>query len=289
MVQAPVAPDHAAQRLAAEIFLTSAGPALVKSVAEILGAQRIPVMPLKGVLLQRLVYRDKAYRPISDVDLLVPEARFVDAYRTLHSAGFSGSRWEIGAWQVTINNPHGPPLGIDLHRRLTRTSRSRLTPAGLFERGTPDTQLFGTTVVIPSAEDLFAHLLLHAALHWLNLGGLHHAQDFQAVADSLRLDVDVCAEHLRRQGLLAHALLMLPLIAQAIGSPVRRHAGDANRTPSARGCERPNHRATAALQARASGASAGGPGAGAGAVGRRGQRHQGQTGCVETGWMSPCA
>lgn len=213
------AADEEGARLATEIFLRAAGPALVKSVAEILRRFAIPVMPLKGVLLQKLVYRERAYRPITDVDIVVPEARFLDAHAALCAAGFSLSRWEVGGWQVTMRNPDGPPLGIDLHRRLTRTSRSRLTSAALFQRGTPDTELFAAPVVLPQPQDLFAHLLLHASLHWLNLGRLHRPGDFQAVAEALALDPHACAAHLARQGMTAHALLLLPMISEAAGGP----------------------------------------------------------------------
>jgi hypothetical protein len=218
MLQGSAASEYgAAQRLAAEMFLMAAGPALVKRVAEILGAHRIPVMPLKGVLLQRLVYGEKSYRPISDVDLLVPEPRFLDAHAALRAAGFTEERWEDGHWQVTMRNPEGPPLGVDLHRRLSRTSRSHLTPAGLFERGTSDARLFDTSVAIPCGQDLLAHLLLHATLDWLNLGKLHRARDFQTVGEALSLNPGLCVEHLKRQGLVVHALLMLPAIAQEAG------------------------------------------------------------------------
>ena len=206
------------RQVAVEIFLTSAGPALVKRVAELFSARGIPVMPLKGVLLQKLVYGKTTFRSISDVDLLVPEKRFLEAHATLREAGFSKSNWEVGGWQVTMKNPAGPPLGVDLHRRLTRTVRSNLTAEGMFERGVVDAHLFGTEVVLPCAEDLFAHLLLHATLHWINVGVLHRPGDFQAVADAMSLRVDRCAEHLRRQGLLTHALVLLPLLGEQVGS-----------------------------------------------------------------------
>ncbi len=220
MIAAPITvtePD--AQRIVAEMFLKAAGPALVKRVAEILGEHGIPVMPLKGALLQKLVYGDRSFRSIADVDLLVPERRFFEAFSLLQAAGFSNERWETGQWQVTLTNPNGPPLGIDLHRRLTRTSRSRLTSEELFVRGRPDTQLFGARVILPSGEDLFAHLVLHATLHWLRVGALHRPSDFQAVANSLQLDTDRCATHLARQGLTAHARLILPLIRAATPAP----------------------------------------------------------------------
>ncbi|MEO8215053.1 MAG: hypothetical protein ABI560_17770, partial [Myxococcales bacterium] len=122
-------------------------------------------------------------------------------------------RWESGGWEVSLCDPKGPPLGVDLHRRLSRTVRSRLTVAGLFARGTPDSSLFDAPVVLPSANDLFAHLLLHAALHWTSTGALHRPEDFAAVsAAGLLSDPRSCAQHLRAQGLTIHALALLPII-----------------------------------------------------------------------------
>lgn len=218
MTETPVtAQDPAANRLVAEMFLKAAGPALVKRVAEVLYRRRIPVMPVKGVLLQKLVYGEQSFRPIADVDILVPEPQFGAALAALRDTGFTQERWELGGWQVTLRDPAGPPLGVDLHRRLTRTSRSRLSVAGMFQRGKMDAQLFGAPVILPSAEDLFAHLLLHGTLHWLNLGRLHRPQDFEAVGHELAIDVARCARHLTDQGLLPHACLMLPLITRDAG------------------------------------------------------------------------
>jgi hypothetical protein len=195
------------------MFLKAAGPALVKRVAEILQKQGIPLMPLKGVLLQKLVYGEQTFRPISDVDILVPEAQFPEACRALRREGFTEEHWELGGWQVTLRDPTGPPLGVDLHRRIARTSRARLSPEGMFQRGVRDAHVFGVPVTLPCPEDLFAHLLLHATLHWLKQSSLHRPQDFEWTAGALALDVDRCARHLSEQGLLIHARLMLPLIA----------------------------------------------------------------------------
>ena len=85
----------------------------------------------------------------------------------------------------------------------------------MFQRAVIDTRLFGAPVVLPCPEDLFAHLLLHATLHWINLGKLHRPDDFEAVARPLALDSrPMCVAHLERQGMLPHAALMLPLIAE---------------------------------------------------------------------------
>jgi hypothetical protein len=210
----PASEEQSAKNLAKEIFLDAAGARTVRLAAEVLATCGIVPMPLKGVLLQRWVYANGPFRPIRDVDLLVPEDRFFDAVAALNAAGFSEAHWERGRWQVTIFNPAGPRLGIDLHRRLTRTHRARLTSAGMFQRAAIDTRLFGAPIMLPCPEDLFAHLLLHATLHWLNLGKLHRPDDLEAVARTLALDSDRCVAHLQRQGMLPHAALMLPLIAE---------------------------------------------------------------------------
>jgi hypothetical protein len=89
----------------------------------------------------------------------------------------------------------------------------------MFDRGSTNTDLFGARVVLPCADDLFAHLLLHAALHFINLGELHRPQDFVAVADALSMDAGRCAKHLAAHGLLPHALVVLPMILKKDGGP----------------------------------------------------------------------
>lgn len=205
------------KQLALEAFFTTVGPELVRTAAQLLGPRGIAVMPLKGVLLQRLVYRN-VFRQISDVDILVPQSRFMEAYTVLKAAGFSETRWEGGGWQVAMRRPEGAYPAIDLHLRLSRTPRSRLTPRGLFQRGTRDQSLFGVPIVIPSPNDLFAHLLLHASLHWVTHSRLHHPEDFETVASVLSLDPQKCANHLREQGLTRHALLMLSLLREHASS-----------------------------------------------------------------------
>ena len=209
--------DPDARRLASEVFLKGAGPALLRRVATILQPRAIPVMPVKGVLLQRLVYGEQTFRAIKDVDVLVPEDRFSEACAMLRQNGFTDQRWAVGRWQVTLRNPDGYPLDVDLHRRLTRTSRAGLTAAGMFERAKVDESLFGVPVVVPCHEDIFAHLLLHAALHWINRGTLHRPEDFEAVGRALALDPDRCVSHLARHGLLAHARLVLPFVDASTG------------------------------------------------------------------------
>jgi hypothetical protein len=203
------------RRLAAGLYLGGLGRGLVQEAANVLAAQGIPVMPLKGVLLQQWVYagRNQGARLISDVDVLVPPERFTEAHALLHDAGFTQAHWEGGGWQVALRRP-GDVLCLDLHRRLSRTARGGLTAERLLARATRNKTLFGVEVLVPRHEDLFAHLVLHASLHFLNRGQLHHGEDFGAVPTALHLEAASCADVLHEHGLERHALLVLSLLPE---------------------------------------------------------------------------
>jgi hypothetical protein len=226
---------------ARELFVSASAAHLVKRVAVILAQRGIPVMPLKGALLQKLVYPSHEFRPISDVDLLVLEPDFVEAEGLLERSGFEVVSWEHGRWQVTLRDSAGPRLGVDLHRSLTRTPRSNLSSQALFERGSRDSALFGVPLRIPSPLDLFAHLLLHAMLDWMNLGRIPHPRDFELVASSLGLDPRTCARHLELTRLSVHAHVLFPRLGvtergaflERLGAEVARTLGRRARATAA--------------------------------------------------------
>lgn len=202
-------------RATRELFFREGVPLLVRTVANVLLAKEISIMPLKGALLQRLVYGPAVFRPVSDVDVLVPPARFDDARAALRAAGFTVEREEPGGWEVAVRPPHGL-LEVDLHRRLSSTVRSKLSAQDLFNRGRRDTTLFGVEVVLPDSRDLYAHLLLHLTLNWLAGRGLHHPEDLEAVPRALSLSPAAVARHLSRVGLAPHAALVLPVVREAV-------------------------------------------------------------------------
>lgn len=209
-------------RLATEIFLTAAAPRLVRETALLLAPFHIPLMPLKGALLQRLIYKGDSFRLITDVDVLVPPHQFSQAYDVLRGAGFSEAREEPGLWEVSLRRPKGL-LALDLHRRLSATARSRLRPEDMFARGTADDRLFDAPVVLPDPYDLYAHLLLHLTMHWVNEGKLHHAEDLEAVPKALGLDPTVLAQRVVGLGLGPHAGLVLPLLADQTSDSFSRN------------------------------------------------------------------
>lgn len=206
------------------MFLTVAGPALVREVAEILAPLGIPVMPLKGVLLQRLVYKTNSFRTMVDVDILVPPARFTDARHALTAAGFSLIAAPTPN-EVTLRRPNGW-LDLDLHRGLTDSMRSHLRADDMFARGQRDDQLFDTSVVLIDPYDLYAHLLQHAAIDWVFARKFPHISDFDAVPRVLNLTAEKTARRLSEVKLASYAAVILPLIAAQVDSEFARRVVD---------------------------------------------------------------
>ena len=220
---------------AADLFLSRSAERLVVEVALALGERRIPVMPLKGALLQKLVYvgQTSAVRRLSDVDVLVPPGRFAEAHETLRAAGFTRERWEGGRWQVAMGRP-GSLLALDLHQRLSRTARAKLTAEEMFRGAQPNRDLFGVEVFVPRPESLFAHLVLHATLHCVNNDALHHPEDFLMVPERLRLEARATAANLLRYGLGSYALFLFTRLPRPLSAFLQELADLLNRHPSQR-------------------------------------------------------
>jgi hypothetical protein len=130
---------------------------VLQDVARLLSPQNIPVMPLKGVLLQQLLYSDPAERALTDVDVLVPEHEFEHAIRVLLRAGFVPRSAARSLNECALYAPRG--MTVDLHRRLFSRGRYKLSTEALFRRGRQDTDLLGVPVHIGHPHDTAAHLI----------------------------------------------------------------------------------------------------------------------------------
>jgi len=222
--------DPSQARIATELFYSEGGSLVVREIATILGRHGIAVMPLKGVLLQRLVYKAPAIRAIRDVDILVPRPAFSTARAAIEAAGYS----VFGEGGDIFRRPN-QILEIDLHHQFSATMRSGLSAADMFLRGRSDTELFGVRVIVPSPLDLYAHLLLHLTLEWINRDRLHHPEDFEKIPESLAITESSLIAHLELVGLDLHAGLMLPMLeAQRPGRFTRKVLDNLSLSPSRR-------------------------------------------------------
>ncbi|MBX3272842.1 MAG: nucleotidyltransferase family protein [Sandaracinaceae bacterium] len=181
----------------------------LSATVRLLNAEGILPMPLKGVLLQHVVYQDPADRMLSDADLLVPPGQFARALAALRRAGHRVA--PEGRAGASTKGPDAQ-LEVDLHRRPFAPGLFALGGEALFARGRIDEALFDAVVVLPDPRDLYAHLVGNFAK------GRHVAQDtaqlrdFSAVASRFGLAPTALARHLEAHGLaraaryaLAHA------------------------------------------------------------------------------------
>jgi hypothetical protein len=183
----------------------------LRSVVRVLDTRGIDVMPLKGVLLRKLIYRDPRRRLARDVDVLVPEERYADACAALAGAGlplrFGSTEFYETTWRAQ------PDVDIDLHARLFAPGRFRMLSHEIFARGRRDASLFGVPVVLPSTLDLYAHLLGKIATDHVDERAEDRLRELARVSRLLELDAALTAAHLESCGLGRAARYALPLVA----------------------------------------------------------------------------
>ena len=173
--------------------------AWLPSNVRLLDAADIPVIPLKGVLFQQLLYEDPAQRPLMDVDVLVPEAAFERAIAVLLQAGFAPLSAGRSLIECALTAPRG--MTVDLHRRLFSRGRYKLATVDVFRRSRRDAALLGVPLYIAHPHDTAAHLIG-------KLVSDHEAYDARARLAELARWVEHCAidpgrlvRHLRACGM----------------------------------------------------------------------------------------
>jgi hypothetical protein len=171
----------------------------LKDVATLLGERGIPVMPLKGVLFQLLLYSDPAERRLCDVDVLVPEARFADAIAVLVQHGYrpasAGPSWIEAAFE----SPRGLP--VDLHRRIFCAWRYRMPTHEQFERATLDRERLGVPIHLQHPLDSLAHLVGKFVSDHVHAEAAERWAEIERLVDQHALAPRAAAAHLERCGL----------------------------------------------------------------------------------------
>lgn len=126
----------------------------------------IPAIVLKGTALLLIHYRDKGARPMSDVDILVPEARVTAALDVLEAAGWRGDpgrawlRTEMHAGVLT----DAAGASLDLHRHALYEARYPEADQTFFQASTP-VEAGGAPARAMAADDQLIHTLVHG-LRW---------------------------------------------------------------------------------------------------------------------------
>lgn len=151
-----------------------------RTVVDILKSRDVPLLPLKGVALSKLVYEHSPYREMFDIDILIRRVDLREAFYSLVEAGFrrrdvslSKNRWHKNIFAET-SPPYGDvPLGriplvredlqLDLHfnpRYRVAGEYLEIDVDGMWERSGPHPQ-FGSNVHMAAPKDIMFYLLFH--------------------------------------------------------------------------------------------------------------------------------
>jgi len=126
----------------------------------------IPALVLKGVALLVVHYRDLGARPMSDVDILVPEASVCRALDVLEAANWRGDparAWlRSGMHAGVLSNGGGASL--DLHRHALYEARYAAADEAFFAASVP-VEAGGAPARAMAADDQLIHTIVHG-LRW---------------------------------------------------------------------------------------------------------------------------
>ncbi|HTV25708.1 MAG TPA: nucleotidyltransferase family protein [Polyangiaceae bacterium] len=192
--------SEASSRSAVRAFTTAViARETLKDVATLLGERGIPVMPLKGVLFQLLLYPDPAARRLCDVDVLVPEARFAEAIEVLVQHGYRPASAGPSWIEAALESPRGLP--VDLHRRVFCALRYRMPTHEQFARATLDEQQLGVALHLQHPLDSLAHLVGKFVSDHVHAEATARLAEIERLVAHYALEPGAAARHLERCGL----------------------------------------------------------------------------------------
>jgi hypothetical protein len=170
-------------------------------------------MPLKGVLLHRVLYDDPVRRPITDVDLLISPGGFSVA---IHAMAAAGHRYRSTARSRVAKSFFAPSrLVLDIHWDPFAPGRYRMHAADLFERGRRDDRLFGARVVLPSNLDLYLHTIGKFAADTRTEREAHLVWELSAIPERLGLGVRDVVDGLLEFGMARAARYAFSYVSDA--------------------------------------------------------------------------
>ena len=208
-------------------------------------AAGIDTRVLKGAALAVVAYRDESLRPMSDVDLLVPEIAVHDAMRILNDAGWTPDFAPAEAlvpYQHSVGFSNNRGGRCDLHWRLLADGRQRLGDADYW-RSPLIFDLAGRTVAALSPSDQLLHVCVHGAL-WNQTPTLRWVADAATLLRAFAgvIDWALLARRIHERGLAAPVQTTLTYLDQVIHGLVPANGLELIRSVDAPGIERLVHR-----------------------------------------------
>lgn len=192
---------------------------------------RIPVLALKGIVLAHTAYCDPSLRPMSDLDLLVPQGEREIAVRVLRKLGFAypqGSPLRDHDWRLAPEQEYAPPLRlsesrvlVEVHTELECSEPNFPAPAREFWSRSITVAIGGLSVRTLCPEDTLFHICLHQARKHRFEKGLLPLLDIRVLLDSCQeWDWEGIAARSLRQGCATWMYLSLEAARDFTGAKV---------------------------------------------------------------------
>ncbi len=178
------------------------------------------VVALKGAYLAFHAYPEPALRPMRDLDLILPEEQVIPAYNTLSGAGYVLAEALTVPIEASLQLDKHLPLmiaprstPIELHKRLSQPDgRLDLDAPHIDEAMLLDRAMDVEGLSYPVAEDMLAHLIVHAVHgHRLDCGPLV-LTDIEFLTRKHTIDWPAFWQRARREGWHESAQLLFELV-----------------------------------------------------------------------------
>jgi hypothetical protein len=134
----------------------------LRQVQDVLEAQGVPVILLKGAALAGTVYPDIGLRPMGDLDILVPEEQAQIAHHAVQRMGFSpaGATDEDHRHLPRLQRA-GTAAQVEVHRHIVNRDTSIYFDIQGFWRRAQEVSLARRQVWVLAPEDLLIHLAIN--------------------------------------------------------------------------------------------------------------------------------
>jgi hypothetical protein len=168
-----------------------------EQVAALLRHASVPIVPVKGIALARWLYDDPTDRPMVDVDLFVPSAKWKGARAAL-AANYPVLYDSSELRELTVRVDDVP---VELHGEVGRRELTRLTVDEMVGRSTSDTTTFPFEVLRLDDLDHLLLMVCNAIKDGFVFAQRHVPSDLERLLDRTADRTSLLLERARTAGL----------------------------------------------------------------------------------------
>ena len=184
-------------------------------IAKKLYEKKITFIPLKGLQLNIDLYKDVAFRPIRDIDLLIKKEDLKQYLSCLYELGFEFKDGEIGIDELAISNYrydipvliNRDGIHVETHLRIIDEEFNSLIFNSTYQK-----KIGNVIFNLMSYEDILIHLIFHATTkNGFDNGIVSICDVYRIIADK-NINYELLIKKASKLGMEKNASLMLKLI-----------------------------------------------------------------------------